>query len=102
MQDFRAGGPAGLIANTMTGTSPPMPASRYCSLSPDLAGGLAMPTLVPDGDAGRVAPEFSGDDCVTIDAPDQHGAKRRHHQRHFYSMLENRRSGANITASSPC
>jgi hypothetical protein len=52
-------GLAGLIANTMTGTPPPMLPLALLLFVTGLGQGLAMPTLVRMV-TGRVAPEFSG------------------------------------------
>lgn len=91
-------GLAGLIANTMTGTSPPMLPLALLLFVTGLGQGLAMPTLVRMV-TGRVAPEFSGmiagvtsstlQISTAISVAIIGGI--------FYSMLENGRSGANIT-----
>ncbi|PLK59388.1 MFS transporter [Klebsiella quasipneumoniae] len=91
-------GLAGLIANTMTGTSPPMLPLALLLFVTGLGQGLAMPTLVRMV-TGRVAPEFSrmiaGVTSSTLQISTALSVAIIGGI--FYSMLENGRSGANIT-----
>ncbi|MEH8568971.1 MFS transporter [Klebsiella quasipneumoniae subsp. quasipneumoniae] len=91
-------GLAGLIANTMTGTSPPMPPLALLLFVTGLGQGLAMPTLVRMV-TGRVAPEFSGMIAGVTSSTLQISTALSVAiiGGIFYSMLENGRSGANIT-----
>ncbi|HBR1691708.1 TPA: MFS transporter [Klebsiella quasipneumoniae subsp. quasipneumoniae] len=91
-------GLAGLIANTMTGTSPPMLPLALLLFVTGLGQGLAMPTLVRMV-TGRVAPEFSGMIAGVTSSTLQISTALSVAiiGGIFYSMLENGRSGANIT-----
>lgn len=91
-------GLAGLIAITMTGTSPPMLPLALLLFVTGLGQGLAMPTLVRMV-TGRVAPEFSGMIAGVTSSTLQISTALSVAiiGGIFYSMLENGRSGANIT-----
>lgn len=91
-------GLAGLIANTMTGTPPPMLPLALLLFVTGLGQGLAMPTLVRMV-TGRVAPEFSGMIAGVTSSTLQISTALSVAiiGGIFYSMLENGRSGANIT-----
>ncbi|MEQ0053257.1 MFS transporter [Klebsiella sp. JN_Kp127] len=91
-------GLAGLIANAMTGTSPPMLPLALLLFVTGLGQGLAMPTLVRMV-TGRVAPEFSGMIAGVTSSTLQISTALSVAiiGGIFYSMLENGRSGANIT-----
>ncbi|EPY6701002.1 MFS transporter [Klebsiella quasipneumoniae] len=91
-------GLAGLIANTMTGTSPPMLPLALLLFVTGFGQGLAMPTLVRMV-TGRVAPEFSGMIAGVTSSTLQISTALSVAiiGGIFYSMLENGRSGANIT-----
>ncbi|HHO0108033.1 MFS transporter [Klebsiella quasipneumoniae] len=94
-------GLAGLIAITMTGTSPPMLPLALLLFVTGLGQGLAMPTLVRMV-TGRVAPEFSGMIAGVTSSTLQISTALSVAiiGGIFYSMLENGRSGANITHAS--
>ncbi|SSL94775.1 major facilitator family transporter [Klebsiella variicola] len=91
-------GLGGLIANTMTGTPPPMLPLALLLFVTGLGQGLAMPTLVRMV-TGRVAPEFSGMIAGVTSSTLQISTALSVAiiGGIFYSMLENGRSGANIT-----
>lgn len=91
-------GLAGLIANTMTGTPPPMLPLALLLFVTGLGQGLAMPTLVRMV-TGRVAPELSGMIAGVTSSTLQISTALSVAiiGGIFYSMLENGRSGANIT-----
>ncbi|HDK6614424.1 TPA: MFS transporter [Klebsiella variicola] len=91
-------GLAGLIANTMTGAPPPMLPLALLLFVTGLGQGLAMPTLVRMV-TGRVAPEFSGMIAGVTNSTLQISTALSVAiiGGIFYSMLENGRSGANIT-----
>ncbi|PXK26486.1 MFS transporter [Klebsiella variicola] len=91
-------GLAGLIANTMTGAPPPMLPLALLLFVTGLGQGLAMPTLVRMV-TGRVAPEFSGMIAGVTSSTLQISTALSVAiiGGIFYSMLENGRSGANIT-----
>lgn len=91
-------GLAGLIANTMTGTPPPMLPLALLLFVTGLGQGLAMPTLVRMVTC-RVAPEFSGMIAGVTSSTLQISTALSVAiiGGIFYSMLENGRSGANIT-----
>lgn len=91
-------GLAGLIANTMTGTPPPMLPLALLLFVTGLGQGLAMPTLVRMV-TDRVAPEFSGMIAGVTSSTLQISTALSVAiiGGIFYSMLENGRSGANIT-----
>lgn len=97
-ETFGLAGLAGLIANTMTGTPPPMLPLALLLFVTGLGQGLAMPTLVRMV-TGRVAPEFSGMIAGVTSSTLQISTALSVAiiGGIFYSMLENGRSGAHIT-----